>query len=309
MFSVRKEEFTNPRCLWWFLFLLAISLVLGARTLLTLCSLAWTTDAYTHILLILPISAAVICLEWPSKGLQVEPSWRAGSILLVVALLLAAFLKWESTALGTDEQLSISTLALVLWWLGSFIASFGTRLAKSFLFPLCFLFWMVPLPTSVLDTIIAWLQQGSAYAAQILFTVVGVPVTQDGVRVTIPGLTVEVAQECSSIRSSMILLVTTMVLAQLFLRSPWRKTFVIGIAIPLSVAKNGLRIFTIAMLGTRVDPAFLTGKLHHNGGVIFLSLALAVIFLLLWALRDPKSAQSEGNLRPAISSANQSDGG
>ena len=108
---------------------------------------------------------------------------------------------------------------------------------------------------------------------------------QNGVLLTIPGLTVEVAQECSSIRSSSMLLVTTMVLAQLLLRSPWRKALVIGVAVPLSVAKNGLRIFTIAMLATRVDPAYLTGRLHHEGGIVFFMIALIGVFVLLWILR------------------------
>jgi uncharacterized protein HemY len=46
-----------------------------------------------------------------------------------------------------------------------------------------------------------------------------------------------------------------------------------------------LRIFTIAMLGTKVDPGYLTGNFHHHGGVVFLVIALLVIFLLLWILR------------------------
>jgi exosortase/archaeosortase family protein len=75
------------------------------------------------------------------------------------------------------------------------------------------------------------------------------------------------------------------VLAQLLLRSPWRKALVIAVAVPLSVAKNGLRISTIAMLGTRVDPGFLNGKLHHDGGIVFFAIALGVIFFLLWILR------------------------
>ena len=108
---------------------------------------------------------------------------------------------------------------------------------------------------------------------------------QDGVLLQIPGLTVEVARECSSIRSSLMLVVTTMVVAQVLLRSPWRTALVIFVAIPLSVAKNGLRIFTIALLGTRVDPSFLTGRLHHQGGIIFFLIALAGIFLLLWIVR------------------------
>jgi exosortase/archaeosortase family protein len=70
----------------------------------------------------------------------------------------------------------------------------------------------------------------------------------------------------------------------IFLVSPWRKALVVAVTIPLSVAKNGLRIFVITMLGTKVDPGFLTGRLHHDGGVVFLALALGAICVLLWAL-------------------------
>jgi len=76
-----------------------------------------------------------------------------------------------------------------------------------------------------------------------------------------------------------------MLVAQLLLRSPWRKALLIGLTVPLSVAKNGLRIFAIAMLGIRVDPGYLTGKLHHEGGVIFFAIILGVILALLWVLR------------------------
>lgn len=74
----------------------------------------------------------------------------------------------------------------------------------------------------------------------------------------------------------------------------------IVVAVPLSVAKNGLRIFTIAMLGTHVDPGFLTGRLHRHGGVIFLAIAIAVIFLLLWILRDePETGGFRSRALPA----------
>jgi exosortase/archaeosortase family protein len=104
--------------------------------------------------------------------------------------------------------------------------------------------------------------------------------------VSIPGLDIEVAQECSSIRSSLLLVVTTMVFAHLFLRSWWRKALLIAVAIPLSVAKNGLRIFTIAELGTRVDPSFLTGRLHHQGGIVFFGVSVMAMGAVLWALRS-----------------------
>jgi exosortase len=143
---------------------------------------------------------------------------------------------------------------------------------------------MVPLPQFVMNPIVSLLQRGSAASAHLLFAAVGIPVAQQGMLVHIPGLTLEVAPECSSIRSSLMLMVTTMLLAHLLLRSFWRKVLVVAVAIPLSVAKNGLRIFVLAILGTRVDPGFLTGKLHRQGGFIYFLIALSVIFVLVWIL-------------------------
>jgi hypothetical protein len=41
----------------------------------------------------------------------------------------------------------------------------------------------------------------------------------------------------------------------------------------------------LAILSTRVDRSFLTGRLHHEGGVIYFVIALVAIFLLLWVAR------------------------
>jgi exosortase len=265
--------------------LLAVSLLVGWRPLVDTFALALRNNEYTHLLLILPVSAALIFLEWRSLRPMVAPNVRMGSALLAMAVLVAGFARGWSTSLPSDVQVSIEMFTLVLSWIGAFVFCFGSRVSRSVLFPLCFLFGLVPFPQVALNEIVRLLQEGSAWAAYALFSATGVPVVHDGVLLTIPGLTVEVAQECSSIRSSSMLLVTTMILAQLLLRSPWRKAVIIAIAVPLSVAKNGLRIFTIAMLGTRVDPGYLTGRLHHDGGIVFFTIALAAVFGLIWILR------------------------
>jgi len=267
-----------------FLFLCAISLFAAWQPLRAAFSLATHDEEYTHLLLILPIVAAMIWTEWRSLRSLLAPGLSAGAILLSISLLVAGFTRWGIELLP-DERLSGNMLALVTWWVGSFVLCFGTRVSRSLLFPLGFSFLLVPLPRFLVNEIVTWLQQGSAFMAHCLFSAAGVPVAQDGILLTIPGLTVEVAKECSSIRSSSMLLVTTMILAQLFLNSPWRKGLVIVLAIALSVAKNGLRIFTVAMLGTRVDPSYLTGRLHHEGGVVFFTIGLSGIFFVLWILR------------------------
>jgi len=261
--------------------LVAVSLVVEWRPLLETFALALRRDEYTHILLILPISAALLYTEWPSRERYRGPDGRIGIVLLFVATVIVVTSRLSA---ASDVRMFWGMIALVIWWLGSFVFCFGARAFQSLLFPLCFLFWLVPLPEFALVKTIAIWQQGSALSASLLFSAVGVPVTQNGIVLSIPGLTLEVAQECSSLRSSLMLVVTSMVMAHLFLHSNWRKAAVTLAAIPLSIAKNGVRIFTIAMLGTHVDPGFLHGNLHRHGGVLFFLMALLAVVVLLWFL-------------------------
>ena len=270
-----------------FISLCAFSLLMCWTPLLTTFRLALTDDAYTHILLILPLSTALIfsdpkCRDSLSRSFIHRPSLGFGISLLVLSLVIICSARW---IVNVPDRVSLTMLALVIWWLGAVILCFGIETFKTFLFPLCFLFLVVPLPPFALSRIIEVLQQQSAVAARILFQVAQVPVTQNGIMLSIPGLDIEVAQECSSIRSSTILIVTTMVLAYLLLRSWWRRAVLIAIAIPLSIVKNGFRIFVIAELGTRVDSGFLTGSLHRKGGIIFFTLSLVLVSVLIFALR------------------------
>lgn len=273
-----------------FLLLLIVSLALWWHPLAGTLRLALSSEAHTQILLILPLSGALIYLEWEAFRPALGRSVLEGAPFLAAALLIFALMKWGADGLRHDLQLSLTMFALVIWWIGSAMLCFGASAFRSFLFPLCFLFWIVPIPESALNGVVLFLQRESAFAARILFQAAGVPVAQDHVMLSIPGLDIEVARECSSIRSSLMLVITTMVLAHLFLRSWWRKGLLIAAAIPLSVAKNGLRIFVIAELGTRVNVGFLDGSLHHHGGIIFLGVSVAAIIVLLWLLQRTEVA-------------------
>jgi exosortase len=235
--------------------------------------------------LILPLGAALIYLDSKELRTDPQPSPRSGAALLALALLIGCYAKWRMGAATDDVRLSLSIFALVTWWIASVVFCFGLRALRSLLFPLCFLFLIVPVPDVVLNVIVEGLQYGSAWMAALLFRVIGEPVHRDGILLSLQNLDLEVAKECSSIRSSCLLVVTAMVLAHLFLRSWWRKALLIAAAIPLSVAKNGLRIVTIGELGTRVAPDFLNGKLHHDGGIVFFGIAVVAVGALLWMLR------------------------
>lgn len=277
---------TNFRRHWTvFVVLAAIALLAAWEPLVQTLSLAWHDDEYTHILLILPLAAVIFFLERKSVRNTYRWSIFSGLAILAIAAVSAFAAHFCRHSLAPDVLLALEVLALVVWWIGSFVLCFGRGVAQAFSFTILLLFGLVPLPGIILNRMIALLQIGSAWSAHGLFTLCGVPVVQNGVLLTIPNLTLQVAQECSSIRSSSMLLVTTIAVAEMLLRSPWKKTLLIALAIPLSVAKNGLRIFAIAMLGTRVDPGYLTGNLHRDGGILFFALAVTCIFAVLAILQ------------------------
>jgi len=80
-------------------------------------------------------------------------------------------------------------------------------------------------------------------------------------------------------------MISSMVLAHLYLRSYWGKILLILAAVPISIAKNAVRTFALSMLGMKVNPAFLYGRLHRNGAIVFFLLAMAGLPALVKAIR------------------------
>jgi exosortase len=268
------------------LFLLLItSVALWWGPLSATFRLSISSEAYTYILLIVPLSVGLIFFDERRASETTASSILPAAILLISAVLLRVCIAWNPWQLSSSENLSVGIAALVIWWIGSVILCLGLDTFRSFRFPLLFLFLIVPMPEHALAWVTTFLQQQSAATAALLFHLIGVPVARESVILSIPGLNIEVAQECSSIRSSTVLVVMALVMANLFLRSNWRKALLVLACIPLSVLKNAIRILVIAELGTRVNPSFLHGNLHRQGGIIFLGLAVLILLVLLWILR------------------------
>src|SRR5947207_3119474 len=105
--------------------LLMVSLVLWWRPLRITYTLALTNDAHTHILLILPLSAALIYLVRKDVLADGKPAAGFGIPLLAFALMVAGIAKWKGDVLPPDVALLMSMSALTLWWIGSFVFCFG----------------------------------------------------------------------------------------------------------------------------------------------------------------------------------------
>ena len=117
-----------------------------------------------------------------------------------------------------------------------------------------------------------------------------------GTTFELPGIVLQVAQECSGIRSSWVLVITSILASHLFLKSPWRRIVLVAFVIPLGILRNGFRVFVIGMLCVHVGPHMVDSVIHRQGGPFFFALSLVPLFLLLWWLRrGERRAESPGS--------------
>jgi exosortase C (VPDSG-CTERM-specific) len=152
-------------------------------------------------------------------------------------------------------------------------------------FPLAYLIFMVPMPDAMVNTLETASKYASAEVANVLFHLTGTPFLRAGLVFQLPNITIEVAQECSGIRSSWVLLMTSILAANLFLKSSWRRVVLIALVIPLGILRNGFRILVIGLLCVNAGPQMIHSPIHTRGGPVFFVLSLIPFLLLLWWLR------------------------
>jgi len=154
------------------------------------------------------------------------------------------------------------------------------------IFPVGFLFLMVPLPEVAVRCLTSFLQYASAHAAYVLMNLTGMPVYREGLVFSLPGLSIEVAEECSGIRSTLVLFITSLLAGHLFLQKPWGKWVLAAAVVPIGILRNGFRIMTISWLTVNVHRGIIDSPIHHRGGPVFFVLSLLPLLgLLIWLRR------------------------
>ena len=274
---------SNARWLFFGLWAAALSLLFW-KPLFGVFQLAMRDDTYSYILLI-PFMFA-----WLLYSERKQPLLAAGisiwpSLILLVPGILLAFFPSRCNSCSPTSNLSLYSGSLVLLLIAGFILILGHLKARASAFSLSFLIFAIPIPDYLLGRIIYWLQAGSAAVASVLFDLSGAPVLREGFVFRLPKISIEVAQECSGIRSSMALLILALILAHFAFRPLWKKLAFVVAGLCMMLIKNGVRIVSLTLLANYVDPNFLYGSLHHKGGIVFFLIGLALLVPVFWFLR------------------------
>jgi len=268
-----------------------LSSLLFAKPLIALIQMSYSSGEASYLMLIPFIGAWILVVDRRKIFLDISYDWTLGAGLLSCAVCVGLVASLVGRG-SSNLRLSSFILALVMVWISGFLLLFGKAASRAASFPLLFLLLMVPLPQSLLNRTVYMLQTGSAWITGAFFDLFGVPALREGFVFHLPGVNIEVTQECSGIRSSMVLLILALIVAHFYLVTFWKKGLFVIFGLFIMVLKNGIRIATLTLLAMYVDPSFLTGRLHHQGGIVFFLVGLVLLLPVLWLLQRgeyPKS--------------------
>jgi len=257
-----------------------------------LVEFALAHDYGSHIFFVVPASAYLVYLKRSEIFSAVDGDFLVGSLLFFAGLTPWWFARGHSLQ---SDALPLVILAIVVIWMAGFVFFYGRHAFAIARFPLLFLLLLVPIPEILIDKIIFFLQSGSTDVAYGLLRLFGVPVFKQGFLLQLPTLDIEVAKECSGIRSSLALFLTILVVGKLVLRSGWRRLVLTLSILPILILKNGARIVTVSLLSIYVDRALLHGWVHTSGGILFYLMGLLLLIPIIVALR--KSEERSGRTR------------
>ena len=224
-------------------------------------------EDYQHGFLIAPL-AVYFAYErrWDLEEARIEGSW-IGVVPLTIGLL--------SLAIGRlGVELMTMRSAFVFSLMGIVLLLLGREVFKILAFPLFFLFLMVPLPQSVVNTIAFPLQLIAAKVAVASLQQLGIPALVEGNIIHLAHTELFVHEACSGLRSLMALITLGVVFAHFFKRGVlWVQIVLVASTIPIAIAVNAFRVALTGFLTHYFGPEAAGGVVHDFQGVFTFGMA------------------------------------
>lgn len=279
-----RQGTDTARCRGFIAYTLLLTL-LFLSPLRSLFQYAATSEMHSHVLLVPLVSAYALFrirtrLLHPCRT-SIFPAATAGTLGI------AALGAWGryGDSVSVNDNLALVAAAFVFSMAAGGFLFLGSRWMATAAFPVAFLAFMIPLPDEAVAALERALAAASAEAAAVAFTIAGYPMFREGTVFQLPGIVLEVGQECSGIRSTWVLLIAGIVASHLFLATAWHRALLVAFVIPLGIIRNGFRILVIGALCVDVGPHMADSLIHRRGGPLFFALSLVPLLVLLWWLR------------------------
>jgi len=267
-----SSERGQPR-LQAFAVVLILAALLGAvywKILGALVAQWWDDPNYSHGFLV-PLFS--LYLVWQQRAtLRSLP--RHGSLVGILVILTGIGLLLLGD-LGAENFLMRSSLIVIV--AGLILFHLGTQVFRVLLFPLGFLFFMVPLPGVIFYAVTFPLQRLAAEQAAWILDMLGIPVLLDGNIIHLAQLSLGVTEACSGIRSMISLLAGAMAWAYLLLPGGWSMAVFAAATVPITIFANAARVVLTGLIGQHFGVEYASGFFHEFAGWAIFIFAFACL--------------------------------
>jgi len=243
----------------------------------------WSNDEnYSHGFLVPAISAY---FAWQVRDelqrLTIKPL-NSGLLIILFALLVL----FAGVSSQVDFALRTSFVFLLC---GIVLFLLGWQWFKTLSLPLGFLFFMIPLPYIVYDSMAFPLKLFVAKFSVITLKLMGVIVLREGNIIMFPETVLEVADACSGLRSLMSLLALGVALAVFTQDKKSMRILLVLLTVPIAILTNMLRVIGTGFLAQYYGAAAAEGFFHEFAGMGVFLLAMVLLFVSSGLLRKVSS--------------------
>lgn len=171
----------------------------------------------------------------------------------------------------------LSALSFLFTASGLILHFYGKPLMHSFLFPISFSIFAIPLPFVFLEKVAYVLQSLSASYPALCIEMLGISVTRVGAEIQLEDASFIIGLPCSGMNS----LISLLALATIFiyiLRCPlYKKIAILCVTIPIAVLANILRVTSLLLIANAYGAETADGFFH----ILFSPLLFIIAFIFL----------------------------
>lgn len=190
-------------------------------------------------------------------------------------ILMSAFMLLVGDFLGFRVFGHISLIPMLF---GVCLLLLGKRVTQLLWFPILFLFFMIPIPPSLTQSIALRLKLLATTLAVELANMVTLPMVRDGSFIHFNGDQLLVGEVCGGLRSLISLLAFGAIMAYISKTRRWARVTLLVLSGPVAVISNVVRIFLLCVVGYFWGSEIAAGKFHDISGVFIFAVAF-ILFL------------------------------
>jgi exosortase B len=255
----------------WFPVLLGIGM-LFIPTFIDLARTLWQNDDQVHGPIVLTVA---LYLFWSLRNdvlaAPVAPKPSIGWPLLCIGLIVYTLGRSQGLALFEIGSLLILLPAVMLLMRGS-------KGLKAVWFPIFFLFFMIPLPGAIVDSLTMPMKIAVSYVTENVLYNIGYPISRNGVILYMGQYQLLVADACAGLHTLFSLEALGLLYLHIIKHESWTRNTVLAILIvPISFTANVIRVITLTLVTYYFGDEAGQGFVHSFAGMVLFVSALMLI--------------------------------